>query len=260
MKSTYTWIYNIAVGVMGLYLLSVFQKRALEGFQVVKSSPLFTDAYVITMDKYPERFPRIKANAGEAGITLKKWPGVELKKEDMSTLPERGVGTILFMDRTNTLFNFGVIGCFLAHRGVLEHIAANPVGLGTFICEDDIVFPPDFYEKLAAVASEVPGDWDILFMRKYVIKGAAVSQHIKKLEKDTKSSSNMGMWGYIVKNVSIKRAILPVLEQMSDAVDFQLGRNADVINMYLVDPPIIDFHASHEDSIIKKMDEETRDI
>jgi hypothetical protein len=95
-------------------------------------------------------------------------------------------------------------------------------------------------------------------MRKYVIGATSVSRNIKKLEKDTKSSTNMGMWGYIVKNASIRSNILPVLEQMTDAVDFQLGRHADTINMYLVDPPIIDFHASHEDSTIKKMDEEAR--
>jgi hypothetical protein len=68
----------------------------------------------------------------------------------------------------------------------------------------------------------------------------------------------MGMWGFIVKNTSIQSKILPVLEQMTDAIDFQLGRYADTINMYLVDPPIIDFHESHDDSIIKKMDIENK--
>jgi hypothetical protein len=95
-------------------------------------------------------------------------------------------------------------------------------------------------------------------MRKYVVKAKPVTSKIKKLEKDTTSSTNMGMWGFIVKNTSIKTKILPILEQMTDAVDLQLGRNADTINMYLVDPPIIDFDESHNDSIIKKMDVENK--
>jgi GR25 family glycosyltransferase involved in LPS biosynthesis len=260
MRSTYTWIYNIAVGVVGLYLLSVFQRRTLEGFRTVESSPLFDHAYTITLEKYPERFPRIKANAEEAGIILKKWAGVIIGKEDISSLPERGVGTVLYTDRTNALYNLGAIGCFLAHRSLLESIGANPVGLGTFICEDDIVFPRDFYRELERVASEIPDDWDIVFMRKYIIKASPVSDNIQKLEKDITSSKNMGMWGYIVKNSSIQSKILPVLEQMTDAIDLQLGRNADIINMYLVDPPIIDFHASHGDSTIKKMDEEAKKL
>jgi GR25 family glycosyltransferase involved in LPS biosynthesis len=259
MKSAHTWAYNIAVGLTGLYLLSVFQRRALEGFKAVEGSPLFTDAYVITMDKYPERYPRIRANAEAAGIVLKKWPGVVVGKEDVKSLPARGIGTILFTDRTKTLFNFGVIGCFLAHRGLLEHIWKNPTGLGTFICEDDIVFPPDFYAKLSSVAQEIPDDWDFIFMRKYVIKGGPISKSIMKLEQDITSSTNMGMWGFIVKNASIPK-ILPFLEEMTDAVDFQLGRHADKLNMYLVNPPIIDFHESHDDSLIEKMDIEARGV
>lgn len=231
---------------------------SFEGFQAVKSSPYFKDAYVITLDKYPERLPRIKDNAEEAGIKLIPWQGVIITNDDLQALPERGIGTILFQDRSQTHFNFGVIGCFLAHRGLLEHISKNPNGLGTFICEDDIIIPKDFYTRFTAVSSDIPDDWDMIFMRKYVVKAKPVTSKIKKLEKDTTSSTNMGMWGFIVKNTSIKTKILPILEQMTDAVDLQLGRNADTINMYLVDPPIIDFDESHNDSIIKKMDVENK--
>jgi GR25 family glycosyltransferase involved in LPS biosynthesis len=216
---------------------------------------LFTEAYVITLDKYPERLPRIQANAKEAGIILKPWQGVIVKKEDIPTLPQKGIGSILFQDRTDTYFNFGVIGCFLAHRNLLSHISNNLSQLGTFICEDDIVIPNDFYTRLASVTTDIPDDWDMIFMRKFVISAKPVKGNIKKLNKDITSSKNMGMWGFIVKNSTIKSKILPVLEQMTDAVDFQLGRNADKINMYLIDPPIIDFHSSHEEeSIIKEMD------
>lgn len=245
------------LGLKGIYT-RYGQYINLEGFQVVQSSPYFTDAYVITLDKYPERLPRIKKNAKEASINLRPWQGVIITNDDLKSLPERGVGTILFQDRSQTYFNFGVIGCFLAHRGVLEHISMNPNGLGTFICEDDIIIPKDFYTRFNAVSSDIPDDWDMIFMRKYVVKAKPVTSNIKKLEKDVTSSTNMGMWGFIVKNTSIKTKILPVLEQMTDAVDFQLGRHADTINMYLVDPPIIDLDKSHDDSTITKMDIENK--
>ena len=244
------------LGFKGIY--NRYGYYSLEGFQSVQTSPLFTDAYTITLDKYPERYPRIKANAKEAGIVLKPWQGVIVSENDLQGLPERGIGTLLFQDRSETHFNFGAIGCFLAHRGLLEHISKNPNGLGTFICEDDIIIPKDFYTRFAAVSSDIPSDWDMIFMRKYVIKAKPVTSKIKKLEKDITSSTNMGMWGFIVKNASIKTKILPVLEQMTDAVDLQLGRHADSIHMYLVDPPIIDLDESHGDSIIKKMDESNK--
>lgn len=259
MKSTYTWIYNIAVGVVGLYLLSVFQRPALEGFRTVESSPLFDDAYTITLDKYPERFPRIKANAEEAGIILKKWPGVEVKDEEVLSLPAKGVGTLIYTARAGgQKRNLGAIGCFLAHRGLLEHIAANPVGLGTLICEDDVVFPPDFYAKLDAVASEIPDDWDYIFLNKFKVNGKSISTHVMKLEQDLSSSTNMGTWGFIVKNASIGGKILPILSQMTDEIDLQLSRNADKLNTYLITPPIIYLHNTADESIISKMDEEAK--
>lgn len=246
-------------GIKGIYN-KAGQYISLEGFQPVQTSPLFTDAYTITLDKYPERYTRIKANAEEAGIVLKRWKGVVITKDDVKSLPGKGVGTVLYTDRTGKYYNFGVIGCFLAHRGLLEHISQNPTGLGTLIFEDDVIIPADFYAKLAAVASEIPDDWDYIFMRKFVVKSKKITTRIQKLEKDVTSSTNMGLWGFIVKNSSIKTKILPVLEQMTDAVDFQLGRNADTINMYLIDPPIINFDISHDDSTIAKMDESSKKI
>jgi GR25 family glycosyltransferase involved in LPS biosynthesis len=264
MRKKPSLLYNICTAVILLIIIYVVAYYIFgithEGFQTSKSSPYFIDAYVITMDRYPERFPRIKDNAEAAGITLKKWPGVEIKKEEVALLPAKGVGTLLYTNRTNGLVNLGAIGCFLAHRGLLEHIVANPTGTGTFICEDDIVFPSDFFSKLAAVSSEIPEDWDIIFMRKYIVKGKPVSKHIIKLEQDLTSSTNMGTWGFIVKNASIEGKMLPILKQMTDAIDFQLGRNADTINTYLIDPPIIDFHETAGESIIEKMDKESKDL
>jgi GR25 family glycosyltransferase involved in LPS biosynthesis len=140
----------------------------------------------------------------------------------------------------------------------LENIAASPNGIGTFICEDDIIIPADFYTRFAAISSEIPDDWDIIFMRKYNEKATPVSEHIKRLEKDVTAGKNMGMWGFIVKNDSIRSNILPFLEQMTDAIDLQLGRHADKINMYLVDPPLISMDTSHSDSTIYKMDMESK--
>ena len=255
---TFTCIWLVLYYVFGIQYKPASYSFRHEGFEQ-RSSPFFTDAYVITLSsRYPERVKRIKGNAAAAGIVLKPWEGVIVTKEDVAELPEKGIGTLLFQDRTNTYFNFGAIGCYLAHRTLLESIADSPNGLGTFICEDDISIPADFYTRFAAISSEVPDDWDILFMRKYVEKVTPVSPHIKRLEKDITASKNIGMWGFIVKNDSIQSKILPVLEQMTDAIDLQLGRHADKINMYLVDPPLISMDISHSESTIHKMDMESK--
>ena len=177
--------------------------------------------------------------ASKAGINLKAWPGVTIKKEDVDTLPPLGVGTTTYKDRTGRIFNLGVIGAFLAHRNLFQHIVATGTGkTGTFISEVDI--HPDFYQKLDAVEREIPADWDIIFLDKNIptIQGEKVSEHVMKLDKDVTATKNWGIWSYIVKNSSVASKILPCMEHMMDVPDIQLARFADRINMYLITPSI----------------------
>ena len=179
--------------------------------------------------------------AKKAGIDLKPWPGVVIKKTEIDTLPPLGVGTTTYRDRTGRIFNLGVVGAFLAHRNLFQHIATNGAGkTGTFISEDDIDILPDFYQKLAAVTPEIPADWDIIFLDKNIptIQGQKVSPHVIKLDKDVTAKKNWGIWSYIVKNSSVAPKILPCMEHMMDVPDIQLARFADRINMYLITPSI----------------------
>jgi len=243
------------LGIKGTYVKGNY--ISLEGFQAIKTSPFFTDAYVINMDKYPDRFKRIETDAKNAGMVIKRWPGVEVKVDDVLSLPAKGIGSIIYSSRAGGKRNLGAIGCFLAHRELLEHIAEKPNGVGTFICEDDVIIPPDFFSKLEKVSSEIPTDWDIIYMNKYMLDTTPISANIVKLNKDLTSSKNMGTWAFIVKNASIKDKILPALKQMIDELDLQLGRNADILNMYLTTPPIKHLHSTSSESIIEKIDKET---
>ena len=235
------FMYKFVVVIVVIVCVSYFLYRTTyEGFQSSQSSPFFTEAYAITLSKYPERFPKIKATADAAGINLKPWEGVLVNENDKDTLPSLGIGTSNYTDRTNVTFNLGAIGCFLAHRSLLEHIRdSNSDSVGTLICEDDIDIPSDFYKKLSSIQDQIPDDWDYIFLSKMNIHGNKISQNVIKLEKDMTSKKNWGFWGFIVKNSSISERILPRLEHMIDVVDIQLAKFADKINMYLVDPPIV---------------------
>jgi hypothetical protein len=142
------------------------------------------------------------------------------------------------------VFNLGVIGAFLGHRNLLEHIAKTGQGKpGTFISEDDIDIPVDFYPRLKALEGEIAkhaSDWDILFVDKNgpTIDGDKISEHLIKLKPDVTGMKNWGIWSYIVKNSSVPTKILPTFKTMMDVPDIQLARHADTINMYLITPSI----------------------
>jgi len=214
--------------------------RRQRGGNQTKSSPFFQKAYAITLDPEGKRYKDIKAYTDAAQIPLEPWKGVVIKPDQVSTLPEQGIGTTNFKDRTLKLFNMGVIGAYLAHRNLFQHIAANEADKpGTLIFEDDVEIPPDFYEKLAVAEKDIPADWDFIFLDKLYVDGTPISNHVMKLKKDMTATKNWGIWAYIVKNSSLKDRILPKLEHMIDVPDIQLAKHADVLNMYMIQPQIV---------------------
>jgi GR25 family glycosyltransferase involved in LPS biosynthesis len=222
------------------------------------SSPFFKDAYAVTLDPVSKRYVDIKAFATAAGIPLEPWQGVKVTPEQKDGLPEQGVGTTNFKDRTGAVFNLGVIGAFLAHRALWRHIAATETGKpGTLIFEDDVEIPADFYDRLAAVQKEIPADWDVIFLDKLYTVGKPVSEHITKLDKDMTGMKNWGIWAYIVKNSSLKDRILPKFEHMLDVPDIQLAKFGDLLNMYLIKPSIVQQDARNApNSIVTVLDQQ----
>lgn len=214
--------------------------RRVQKGGAASSSPFFQDAYAVTLDPASKRYVDIKAFATAAGVPLQPWKGVLIKPEEKDTLPPLGVGTTNYKDRTGAVFNLGVIGAYLGHRTLLQHVADTAADKpGTLIFEDDVEIPPDLYEKLAAVEKEIPADWDFIFLDKLYTEGPMISDHVKKLNKDMTATKNWGIWAYIVKNSSLKEKVLPKLEHMMDVPDIQLAKFADVLNMYLLVPSLV---------------------
>ncbi len=223
------------------------------------ATPLpFEKAYIITMDEHPERFELVNSSAKAAGIPLTKWPGVKVEKNELDKLPELGVGTTNFKDRRNMVFNLGVIGAFLAHRNLLEHIAAKgDPSKATMIMEDDVEFPPDFLQKYSAIASEIPDDWDYIFFQKMNETGDMISEHVMKLKRDMTAKRNWGFWVFLVKNSSIKDRILPHFEHMLDVPDIQLMKFGHKLNLYLTVPNLTSLHKTAGESLVSNYDKKS---
>lgn len=199
--------------------------------------PIFSDMYAITMNKDSERYKQTDASAKAAGIELKKWDAVKIDDSMGDSLMEQGIGSIIFKG-VKMRFR-GAIGCFLAHRGLMRHIAEHHTAKGTIILEDDVTIPPDFNERLNAIVPSLPADWDIVYFDKVNPKSEKVNEHIHKFQKQMVTHNNWGNWAYMVRNTSLKEKILPLLEFMIDPVDLQLHKFADKLNMYLTTPSLI---------------------
>jgi len=238
------------------------RKRQRGGAAAPATSPFFTDAYAVTLDPESKRFKDIKAYADAAGLPLQPWKGVIIKPEEKDTLPPLGIGTTNFKDRTGAVFNLGVIGAYLGHRNLYQHIADTASDKpGTMIYEDDVEIPPDLYSRLSQIQDQVPADWDFIFLDKLYVVGKKISDNIMKLDKDMTGYKNWGIWGYIVKNASLKDKILPIMKHMMDVPDIQLAKFADVLNMYLIVPSIVKQDAKNApNSVVTVLDSKARNL
>jgi len=204
---------------------------------------LFKNAYAITMNPSGRRFKTAQKTAKQAGVHIKQTPGVLVT----DSMLKRGIPGI----RQHTAGNVrGVIGCFLSQRKLLTKISNEypKNGEGTLILEDDVVFPRNFLKKLENIEKEIPTNWDVLFLGKTKTFGRRISKNIIKIGK---RGHNWGNWAYVVKNKTLKKKLLPHLKMMTDGIDIQFNKVSDKVNMYVVEPNIINLNKETGSNIKK---------
>jgi GR25 family glycosyltransferase involved in LPS biosynthesis len=203
------------------------------------------------MNQNGSRFKKTRKSAKHAGLNITPVAGVLITKSMMKK-GVRGVSR----KAHNFKRNRGVIGCFLAHRKLLEGIAADKADKSeaTLIFEDDIVFPSNFLESLETIKGQLPNDWDLVFL------GNTSSRRGKQVSKNIFEVNGKifpwGTWAYIVKNSSVKTRLLPELSIMKEAIDHQYCLMSKTANIYRVYPNIVKLNKTTDSNIIKVSNKE----
>jgi GR25 family glycosyltransferase involved in LPS biosynthesis len=219
---------------------------AVTGVTKVRSTrKLFKNAYAITMNPKGRRFTMMKHSAKKAGIKIKQYPGVRITEDHL----QKGIPGVpkRYHDKP------GTIGCFLAQKKLLEKLSKRDTdpNEGTLIVEDDALFPKDFYKRLKKIEPEIPDDWDLIYLNRFVeinpkekrelyrktFDKGRISKHVYKINNTYKDNS-FGNWAYIVRNKTLKKKFLPHLKRMHTAIDIQYNMFADKANMYAIFPNI----------------------
>jgi len=206
---------------------------------------LFNNAYAITMDPKGRRFTTMKNSARRAGIDIKQYPGVRISDDQL----QKGIPGIPKRYHLKP----GTVGCFLAQKQLLEKLSKKGTAdEGTLIVEDDVLFPKTFYKKLNKIAPEIPDDWDLIYLIRFVevnpkekrelyrktFDKGRITKHVYKINNTYKDNS-FGNCGYIVRNKTLKKKFLPHLKKMHTAIDIQYNMFADKANMYAIFPKLI---------------------
>ena len=216
-----------------------------------KNRKLFKHAYTITMNQNGSRFKKTRKSAKNAGLNLAPVRGVLITKS-MVKNGVRGVSR----KAHNFKRNRGVIGCFLAHRKLLERIANDKADKSeaTLIFEDDIIFPSNFLESLENIKEQFPDDWDLIFLANTSSRrGKQVSKNIFEVNG---TIFPWGTWAYIVKNSSVKTRLLPNLKVMKEAIDHQYCMMSKTANIYRVYPNIVKLNKTTDSNILRLSNKE----
>lgn len=203
---------------------------------------IFKNTYAISLNRNNARYKKTLKSARAAGIKIKYAPGVivtdEMLKKGISGIPNKHHNNVR-----------GVIGCYVAQRNLLKKIAKNHSNdtEGTLILEDDVIFPKTFQKDLERIYPEVPNDWDVLFLGRTVTSGKRVGKHVIKF--GPRTYKNWGNWAYVVRHKTMKKKLLPRLKVMTDGIDVQFNRFSDKVNMYVIQPNIVNFNKSTHSNI-----------
>jgi len=200
-------------------------------------------AWVISLEPHGFRMKGLSkiAHAAELPYTVVK--AINGKKLDIKTLPPLGIGRAIFSTRRDPKIrmNLGTIGCYLSHRSLYEKIVAEETDPNAchLVLEDDITFPENFKELLTKTLTEIPSDWDIIYLSKGgKIIADSITPLIVKLKKVVDGYSNWGMWAQIYRTSFLRDQLIPYLSNMTDEIDTQICRNFDKWNAYCYRIPI----------------------
>ena len=144
-----------------------------------------------------------------------------------------------------TSLNDGAKGCFKSHVQVWKNILADDKLKNVLILEDDATFAENFKEVLDVALSELPDDYDILYL------GASEDNGQYRLNDDTFSVVRPSDHQWRTHAYMVNRKVLPELIKkagtMYAAIDQVLVDMQPYIQCYSTDPYIVSWDGSKSD-------------
>ena len=234
-----------------IFILVLITLYAVKSYSL-KFRPHVKSIHVINLDKDTARWEAIQRSTIAVRLPVERWSATYGREFTQEELAELGIGYAMtrsgkgsYDEQGKDLRNQGVVGCYLSHRNLLEHLSTLDVPdyYGHLILEDDVQVPPNFLhpdDDWHQVYKTVPMDWDMVYLDITKPVGYTVAPQVKRLKyKIGVEGGNWGTHSYIVRHGAIKDKILPWLEYMIDAIDEQYKMKFGSWKVYAVVPGIM---------------------
>ena len=200
--------------------------------------PIIHDVHIINLERSKDRWYDVQLELSKLHpLKVKRWPatdGKTLSKNDYisENIPKRIYGAEGFNNPLNERNKFGVIGCFLSHKKLLQYLQSLnvPKNHGHLILEDDIYIKSDTLTHWRKIYKNLNPNWDIVYFGienngKNYEKGPSIGGFEKV------KNGSWGCYGYMVKHSTLPN-ILEKLKFMDDAIDAVYNKNLNTFNCY----------------------------
>jgi len=198
--------------------------------------PYLADVSVINLDRSADRWADMQPHLAAIG-KARRWPATDGRTMSEEDYKAAGIPLLLLPSMAKEELQKkrkGEIGCYLSHTRLIRSLGESwaPPNAGHLILEDDVNIDQNCMEVLGRAWSDLPADWDILFLG--IIPEGAKMDPPKGVV--ARVHQVWGTHGFIVRHGSIPK-INKELQIMFDPIDEMLWQ-AD-LNLYAVRPFVV---------------------
>ena len=218
------------------------------------------NVYLINMDKDTERLEKVTKECKKFNINFERFNGVNPLK-----LSKKELNKYVSKTCQNICPN-GIIGCGVSHMKIYEDALKNNYK-NILVLEDDVYFDDELYEELNKAMTELPEDYDILylgcfgicdkeqvynmdlnllfhlytnFLRKF--KSTCKNECEKKLNNKYKylhvPEFPLSAHGLIISNKGCKK-LLNLIEKLNYSIDVNIALKTNELNIYTIKKRLI---------------------
>jgi GR25 family glycosyltransferase involved in LPS biosynthesis len=224
--------------IVVFYVLIILLNHFPDHFDKTIITPKNTTAYVINLDKNPDRLEEFTKTYNQSDIheiQLTRFPAIWGKNvnteewlspeaiEELNQVERKGYRTYHYQ------LTRGAIGCFLSHYTLAKKLLEDKRNDYYIIMEDDIAINPKGFKEIQETLLNVPEDWDIIlfgFLR--IIHPEYVGNFIKP-------NGFWGTHGYLINKKGAKKFVDETnLNKIDGQVDAYFSRmiQQQKINIY----------------------------
>ncbi len=204
-------------------------------------------AYIINLDRSKDRYAKVTSQLNDEGISYTRFAAIDGYNMNLATRME---GTT---EQCMKTCSNGIVGCGMSHLKLWEHIMDSSSPENHYlIMEDDVILNKDFKKRLNVYLSEVPLDFDIVYIGCLV--GCDPDGKMTVSQKAHKWATNHGKTGrrlsehvfipslalgthcYIVSKKGARKLFHLSKGKVDTHIDHQIQRYAEDLEIFAIHP------------------------